>query len=134
MEDEDSTDLAEQTAATAEEWRAQLASETRGSLLRLAASEKMSLTCCEGGDAEELFCLTEGGTRDCIVPCRILELSEKELATLPALLDQLTEAEERDLCSTLGKYLQESDSWRWRLDTLSPFLGEYAVYLDAPQE
>ena len=55
----------------------------------------------------ELFCLTEGFTHDWRTPCQILDLPEEELAALPALLDQLTEAEARELCAVLGDCLRE---------------------------
>lgn len=79
----------------------------------------------------ELFCLTEGFTHDHIVPYLLLELSDEEIAKLPALLDQLTEAEAQDLCATLGRHLRESDYWRWSIDLLKPLLGDYGSYLDA---
>lgn len=79
----------------------------------------------------ELFCLTEGWTHDWIAPHSILELSDDEIATLPAILDQLTEAEARDLCTALGRVVRESDSWRWSMDLLAPLLGDYGAWLDA---
>ncbi|MBR5472160.1 MAG: hypothetical protein IKU81_08670 [Oscillibacter sp.] len=79
----------------------------------------------------ELFCLTEGFTHDHVVPYLLLELSDEEIATLPALLDQLTEREARELCATLGSHLRENDSWRWSIDLLKPLLGDYGIYLGA---
>ena len=78
----------------------------------------------------ELFCLTEGFTHDQIVPYLLLERSDEEIATLPAILDQLTEAEALELCAALGNHLREADSWRWSIDLLAPLLGEYGAYLD----
>lgn len=79
----------------------------------------------------EAFCLTEGLTHDTLVPNRILELMDEEIAALPAILDQLTESEARALCTALGKCVRESDSWRWSIDLLAPLLGDYGIWLDA---
>lgn len=79
----------------------------------------------------ELFCLTEGFTHDWVTPSHILELSDEEISGLPAILDQLTEAEARDLCAALGDCIRESDSWRWSIDTLAPLLKNYGTWLDA---
>ena len=87
--------------------------------------------CSELERMVEIFCLTEGLTHDWIIPCRILELSDEEIAMLPGILDQLTEAEGRDLCAALSRCIRETDSWRWSNDTLAPLLGDYGVWLDA---
>ena len=80
----------------------------------------------------ELFCLTEGFTHDWRTPCQILDLPEVELAALPALLDQLTEAEARELCAVLGDCLREHpDDWDWSIDTLGSLLGDYGAWLNA---
>lgn len=79
----------------------------------------------------EVFCLTEGFTHDWLAPYRILELSDEEIAALPAILDQLTEAEARDLCETLGRNLREYDYWDYTVDTLAPLMGNYGSWLDA---
>ena len=87
--------------------------------------------CSELERLVEIFCLTEGFTHDWITPNAILELSTEGLVKLPDLLDQLTEAEARDLCAALGDCIRESDSWRWSIDTLAPLLKDYGAWLDA---
>jgi hypothetical protein len=77
----------------------------------------------------EVFCLTEGFSHDWVVPNQMLNLDPEVLAELPAVLDQLTEAESRDLCETLGKLLDENDCWILEKEDLIPLLGEYALYL-----
>lgn len=80
----------------------------------------------------ELFCLTEGVTHDWLVPNQILALPPDQMETLPAILDQLTEAESRELCSVLGELLgQENLQNNYTADTLKPLLGEYGPLLDA---
>lgn len=79
----------------------------------------------------ELFCLTEGRTHDLFVPYEILDRSAEELADLPALLDQLTEAEGRELCAVLGRCLREHDYWDHSVETLKPLLGPFGDWLDA---
>lgn len=79
----------------------------------------------------ELFCLTEGFTHDWRAPYNILERSAEELAGLPVLLDQLTEAEGRELCAVLGRCLREHDYWDHSVETLKPLLGDYGDWLDA---
>ena len=79
----------------------------------------------------EVFCLTQGYTHDWLAPSSILELSDVEISTLPGILDQLTEAEAKELCAALGKCVRESDSWRWSIDILAPLLGTYGAWLDA---
>lgn len=79
----------------------------------------------------ELFCLTEGRTHDWLAPYEILERSPEELADLPALLDQLTEGEGRELCAVLGRCLREYDYWNHSVETLKPLLGVYGDWLDA---
>ena len=79
----------------------------------------------------EVFCLTEGLTHDWIIPNQILNLELEELAGLPEVLDQLTEAESNHLCQTLGTLLAENDCWILTADDLIPLLGDYAVYLNA---
>jgi len=80
----------------------------------------------------EVFCLTEGFTHDWRTPYHILDLGEEDLRALPSILDQLTEGESRDLCSTLGKLLREYDYWNWSAETLRPLLGDYGAWLDPP--
>jgi hypothetical protein len=77
----------------------------------------------------EVFCLTEGLSHDWVVPNQLLNLDPEVLADLPAVLDQLTEAESRDLCETLGKLLDENDCWILEKEDLILLLGEYASYL-----
>ena len=79
----------------------------------------------------EGFCLTEGQTHDWLAAYYLLELPVEEMTRLPAILDQLTEGEIRDLCGTLGKCLREYDYWNWTVDTLRPVLGKYGGYLGA---
>lgn len=80
----------------------------------------------------ELFCLTEGFTHDQLVPVQLLSMTPDQMATLPELLDQLTEAEGRELCSALGTLLrQEDQTWEYTVETLKPLLGNYGAWLDA---
>lgn len=116
---------------SAEDWQTLTAAENRGMLLRFVGAEGQSLAFCEGGDVVELFCLTEGRTHDWFVPCKILDRSAEELADLPALLDQLAEAEGRELCAALGRCLRETDGWDHSVETLKPLLGGYGDWLDA---
>lgn len=78
----------------------------------------------------EVFCLSEGFTHDWVAPNQILNLDPEELATLPEVLDQLTEAESKALCQTLGKLLKENDCWILEADDLVLLLGDYAEYLN----
>ena len=51
---------------------------------------------------------------------------------MPALLDQRTEEEARELCGALGTCLREHpDTWDWTPETLAETLGSYGAYLDA---
>lgn len=79
----------------------------------------------------EVFCLTEGLTHDWIAPHQILSLPPDQLERLPAILDQLTEAESRALCAAMGYVLEESPGHYYTADTLRPLLGEYGNWLDA---
>lgn len=79
----------------------------------------------------ELFCLTEGRSHEWLAPYNMLERSAEELAGLPALLDQLTETESRELCAVLGRCLREHDDWDHSVETLRPLLGDYGGWLDA---
>ena len=79
----------------------------------------------------EIFCLTEGNTHTYLAPNYILQRSGEELARLPEILNQLTEAESADLCATLGSCLREYDYWAWSVDTLKGVLGSYGPLLDA---
>ena len=80
----------------------------------------------------ELFCLTEGDTHDGVVPIQILSLPPDQMESLPAILDQLTEAESRELCTVLGELLARDDLQNYyTADTLRPLLGEYGSLLDA---
>ena len=80
----------------------------------------------------EVFCLTEGQSHDWYIPGQILGLSEEEMKTLPAILDQLTEAESKDLCATLGRLLREQEGAHYyTVDTLKLLLGDYGHWLDA---
>ena len=79
----------------------------------------------------EVFCLTEGFTHDWRTPYHILDLGEEELSRLPAILDRLTEAEARELCTALGRCLREYDYWEWSVELLAPLLGDYGAWLDA---
>jgi len=77
----------------------------------------------------ELFCLTEGFTHDYIVPYLILELPVEELARLPELLDQLTEAEGEALCRALEQDLLDGHATHTE-EELGVLLGDYAAYLN----
>lgn len=79
----------------------------------------------------ELFCLTEGTTHDWIAPCQILALPPDQMALLPAILDQLTEAESSELCSIMGEILRGDEYNYYTIDTLKPLLGDYGDLLDA---
>lgn len=79
----------------------------------------------------ELFCLTEGQSHEWYVPGQILSLPPDQMELLPAILDQLTEAEAKDLCSTMGKLLREQEDGYYTVDTMKPLLGDYAHWLDA---
>ena len=79
----------------------------------------------------DAFFLTEGWCHDWLVPCYILEHPAEEMAALPALLDQRTDAEARALCAALGTCLQDADYWDWTTETLARVLGSYGAYLDA---
>ena len=65
------------------------------------------------------------------LPPGFLQRSGEELARLPEILNQLTEAESADLCATLGSCLREYDYWAWSVDTLKGVLGSYGPLLDA---
>jgi hypothetical protein len=79
----------------------------------------------------EVFCLTEGLTHDWIAPHQILSLPPDQMERLPAILDQLTEQEGRDLCAAMGYVLEESPGHYYTFDTLRPLLGDYGDWLDA---
>ena len=79
----------------------------------------------------ELFCLTEGLTHDSITPNQILSLPPDQMEKLPAILDQLTEAEAQDLCEALGRNLREQEYSYYTVETLQPLLGDYGAYLGA---
>jgi len=79
----------------------------------------------------ELFCLTEGLTHDSIAPHQILSLPPDQMEKLPAVLEQLTAVEARDLCEALGRNLRKQDYSYYTAETLKPLLGDYGVYLDA---
>ena len=80
----------------------------------------------------ELFCLTEGFTHDQLAPIQILSLPPDQMESLPTILDQLTEAESRELCSVLGELLEQDDLQNYyTVDTLKPLLGDYGTLLDA---
>ena len=53
------------------------------------------------------------------------------MAALPALLDQRTEEEARELCGVLGDCLRTADYWDWTPETLAAALGSYGAYLNA---
>ena len=79
----------------------------------------------------DAFFLTEGFSHDWLVPCYILEHPAEDMAALPALLDQRTEEEARELCSVLGDCLRTADYWDWTPETLAAALGSYGAYLNA---
>ena len=79
----------------------------------------------------EVFCLTEGLTHDWIAPHQILSLPPDQMERMPAILDQLTETEARDLCTAMGYVLKESPGHYYTVDTLRPLLGDYGEWLDA---
>lgn len=79
----------------------------------------------------ELFCLTEGYTHDWVAPSLLLMHAPDQMEGLPAILDQLTEEESRELCSVLGDLLEREDLvWDYTKETLMPLLGDYGVWLD----
>ena len=66
------------------------------------------------------------------MPYYILEHPAEDMAALPALLDQRTEEEARELCGALGTCLREHpDTWDWTPETLAAALERYGAYLDA---
>ena len=79
----------------------------------------------------DAFFLTEGESHDWLVPCYILEHPAEDMAALPALLDQRTEEEARELCGVLGDCLRTADYWDWIPETLAAALGSYGAYLNA---
>ena len=80
----------------------------------------------------ELFCLTEGDTHDWFAPIRILSLPPDQMERLPAIFDQLTKTESRELCSVLGEILTREDlEHAYTVETLKPLLGDYGALLDA---
>lgn len=78
----------------------------------------------------DAFFLTEGWSHDWIVPYYILEHPAEDMAALPALLDQRTEEETRELCGVLGQCLRDSTWDNWTVETLAAALGRYGAYLD----
>lgn len=79
----------------------------------------------------ELFCLTEGYTHDWVAPSLLLMQAPDQMESLPAILDQLTEEESRELCSVLGDLLEREDLvWDYTKETLMPLLGDYGALLD----
>ena len=79
----------------------------------------------------DAFFLTEGWSHDWIVPYYILEHPAEDMAALPALLDQRTDEEARELCGVLGQCLRDSTWDNWTIETLAAALGRYGAYLDA---
>lgn len=81
----------------------------------------------------DAFFLTEGESHDWLVPYYILEHPAEDMAALPALLDQRTEEEARELCGVLGDCCPQGypDAWDWTGETLAAALGRYGAYLDA---
>ena len=79
----------------------------------------------------DAFFLTEGTSHDWLVPNYILQHTADEMEALPALLDQRTEAEARELCAALGTCLRDADYWDWTTETLARALESYGAYLDA---
>ena len=77
----------------------------------------------------DAFFLTEGSTHDWLLPFYILSRSQAELSALPALLDQRTEDEARELCRLLADCAENTkESWPWTLENLEEALGEYGPY------
>ena len=91
-----------------------------------AAGEKAPLS-----ELVDAFFLTEGTSHDWLVPNYILQHTADEMEALPALLDQRTEAEARELCAALGTCLRDADYWDWTTEALAKALGAYGGYLDA---
>ena len=79
----------------------------------------------------DAFFLTEGTSHDWLVPNYILYHTAEEMEALPALLDQRTEEEARELCGVLGDCLRTADYWDWTPETLAAALGSYGAYLNA---
>lgn len=80
----------------------------------------------------DAFFLTAGESHEWLVPYYILEHPAEDMAALPALLDQRTEEEARELCGALGTCLREHpDTWDWTPETLAAALERYGAYLDA---
>ena len=53
------------------------------------------------------------------------------ISALPALLDDRTDAEARELCAVLGRCLRDADYWDWTPETLAEILGSFGAYQDA---
>lgn len=81
----------------------------------------------------DAFFLTVGESHDWLVPYYILEHPAEDMAALPALLDQRTDEEARELCGVLGDCCPQGypDAWDWTGETLAAALGRYGAYLDA---
>ena len=79
----------------------------------------------------DAFFLTEGFSHDWLLPNYILDHPAEDMTALPALLDDRTDAEVRELCAVLGRCLRDADYWDWTPETLAETLGSYGAYLDA---
>ena len=79
----------------------------------------------------DAFFLTEGFSHDWLLPNYILDHPAEDMTALPALLDDRTDAEARELCAVLGRCLRDADYWDWTPETLAETLGSYGAYLDA---
>ena len=78
----------------------------------------------------DAFFLTEGESHDWFVPYYILHHTADEMAALPALLDQRTDAQARELCAALRECLGTADYGGWTPETLAAALGSYGAYLE----
>ena len=79
----------------------------------------------------DAFFLTEGFSHGWLLPNYILDHPAEDMTALPALLDDRTDAEARELCAVLGRCLRDADYWDWAPETLAEILGSYGAYLDA---
>ena len=71
-----------------------------------SASEENSLNNATLEELADMFFLTEGWTHDYLLPIKICERPQEELADLNDLLDRHTRTEAQELCRALAAYLQ----------------------------
>ena len=71
-----------------------------------SAGEENSLNNATLEELADMFFLTEGWTHDYLLPVKICERPQEELANLNDLLDRQARTEARELCRALAAYLQ----------------------------